>query len=203
MDKDSDEFTDRLNQELDEDERLGPMSDLISHYSDLIEVLEGFGQRDDSEWIMLWRSERGGLSALDRIFDEFFVRQFLSSIPGYVERLKRLSPMTSNKAPCQDINVYLRETTRCCILGHWDASIALSRTTLETAIKHEIKDKLRGLIDPSTDELSYLLRCAEKLRLLDHPHLKMAHEVRLVANSSTPPRDPSHRKPSFGMHWPT
>ena len=117
MDKDSDEFTNRLNQELDEDERLGPMSDLISHYSDLIEVLEGFGQRDDSEQIMLWRSERGGLSALDRIFDEFFVRQFLSSIPGYVERLKRLSPMTSNKAPGQDINVYLRETTRCYILG--------------------------------------------------------------------------------------
>jgi hypothetical protein len=184
MDRDSDKFTERFNEGLGGDERLGPMSGLIDWYSELVESLEGFSRRDHEQVISFFRKQGERDSArLDRCFDEFFVRHFLGSVPRYVERLKRLSPLTPLRAPTPEIHVYLREATRCCVFGQWDASIALTRVALEQALKCKIRERLKGLKDPSDDDLNCLINDhAGKLRLLDHPYLQMAHRVRRTAN---------------------
>jgi hypothetical protein len=70
--------------------------------------------------------------------DERFTRDVIDAVPGYVSRTMQLSRLESSRTPSKTTNSYLREAVRAYIFGFPQASIALSRATLEQALKEEL-----------------------------------------------------------------
>ena len=63
--------------------------------------------------------------------DEFFTREVIKAVPGYVERTLQWSQMEAALTPSTATNTYIREATRTYVLGFPQASIALCRAALE------------------------------------------------------------------------
>jgi hypothetical protein len=132
---------------------------------ELLECLEGFGPEQSARWLTLNVERRREILA--NMFDELYTRDFLAKAKKVVERTMLLTAMTPKATPERGVNLYLREATRCCIFGFWDSSVALSRATLELALKHRLKDKL-GSLTPTVDDLKLLLEAARKTHLMMH-----------------------------------
>jgi hypothetical protein len=141
---------------------------------ELLECLEGFGPEQSARWLTLNVKRRREILA--NMFDELYTRDFLSKAKKVVERTMLLTAMTPKATPDRGVNLYLREATRCFIFGFWDSSVALSRATLELALKHGLR--IRGLT-PTDDELWVLLEAARKTHLIDGAHYQKGNQVRL------------------------
>jgi uncharacterized protein DUF4145 len=146
---------------------------------ELLECLEGFGPEQSARWLTLNVERRREILA--NMFDELYTRDFLAKAKNVVERTILLTAMTPKATPDRAVNLYLREATRCYIFGFWDSSVALSRATLELALKHRLKDKL-GRLTPTDDDLKLLLEVARKTRLIDDAHHGMGDQVRRDGN---------------------
>ena len=75
---------------------------------------------------------------------KIFTDEFNARVDKMVERSLELPTTHTFNAP----HLNLSESTECLIHGYFDASIALSRTTLEQALKHKLniqKDEIVGL----------------------------------------------------------
>jgi len=144
----------------------------------LVEQLEGFGDEQTATWLRLNLEKRKKI--MKSLLDEFYTRDFLKKARKMVERTMELTAMTPKATPDAGVNFYLREATRCWIAGFWASSVVLSRTTLERALKHRLKD--RPELSPADHKLKTLIDCAHRHSLIDNAHFKTAHQVRLKGN---------------------
>jgi hypothetical protein len=145
----------------------------------LVECLEGFGDEQTATWLRLNLETRPKIMA--PLLDEFYTRDFLRKARKMVERTMKLTAMTPKATPDPGVNLYLREATRCCVAGFWESSVALSRTTLELALRHRLKEG-HGFL-PTDDKFETVIEAAYMCRVIDHAHLGMAEEVRKNGNN--------------------
>jgi len=110
--------------------------------------------------------------------DDYFTRQVVSEVQGYVSRLLKLSRLDAEQLPSQVTNGYLSEAVRTYILGLPQASIALCRAALEQALKDRLGHQLSG----SFITWQELLKEARKWNLLDEATEAMAREVANAAD---------------------
>jgi hypothetical protein len=57
--------------------------------------------------------------------DDYFTREVISAVPGYVNRTLQLSQLEAERLPSNVTNGYLKEAVRTYILGLPQASVAL------------------------------------------------------------------------------
>ena len=110
--------------------------------------------------------------------DEYFTREMIRKIPKMVERAMKLSNLGVEKAPPEQLNVYLQEATKCFVLGLPQASIALCRAALEQGIRESVRE---AGVSP-VGELSELIEIAARSKVLKGASLQLANEVRLAGN---------------------
>jgi hypothetical protein len=138
-------------------------------------ALEGLAERDSLkvqtifskyadtwQWMLDWR----------------YCRDAIERIPGCVDRFGKLSPILIGKTSDEEVDLFLREATRCYLYGFFQASIALARSALETGLNRHLS---RRLGDPKI-ELDKLIDGAAKLKLLSLSSAHSAHAVRKTAN---------------------
>jgi hypothetical protein len=133
----------------------------------LVEGFEGFGDEPTARWLNSNFKKHPKL--IEYLLDEFYTRDFLEKARKMVDRTTKLAAMITWRTPDPEVNIYLREATRCCIAGFWESSVALSRSTLEVALKHRPRGETGAL--PADDEFE-----------MDDAHQAMAEEVREHGN---------------------
>jgi hypothetical protein len=111
--------------------------------------------------------------------DEFYSREVVSNLPGMVERFSRLRPVIIGRLPDKEVNIYLREATRCFVYGFFQASIALSRAALEAGLNRHLERKLGDL---SRLELHEKITKAFQFKFISGKAESMGQEVRKAAN---------------------
>jgi hypothetical protein len=144
----------------------------------LVEGLEGFSDAQTASWLRANLEKHPKI--MEYVLDEFYVRRFLKSARKMVDRTMKLSAMTPRATPNPEVNVYLREATRCWIAGLWQSSVALSRTTLEIALRNRLKEG-HGFL-PTDDKFETVIEYAYMCRVIDHAHHEMAEDVRKRGN---------------------
>jgi hypothetical protein len=118
--------------------------------------------------------------------DEHFTRNLVVAVPGYVDRLLKLSRLKASTNPSATTNVYLREAVRTYVLGLPQASVVLSRAALEQALKEKLGKQLSGEFITFQE----LLKEARRCHILDH---RMERCARDVANAGD---DVLHDRPT-------
>jgi hypothetical protein len=113
-----------------------------------------FAENEEAKW----------LAPEGKILDEFLCRVLLRQVPTVVGRAVASAPFRTKRKPPADVSVSAREATRCFVFGFWDASIALSRSALEAALKAELRR-----FAPPPEKLSEVIELARTRRLLDAP----------------------------------
>lgn len=116
--------------------------------------------------------------AVEEWLDEYFIREMIRKVPKMVERTMRLSNLGVEKAPPEQLNLYLQEASKCFVLGLPQASIALCRAALEQGIRERLKEV--G-VSPA-GELSELIEMAARSKVLSGASLQLANEVRRAGN---------------------
>jgi hypothetical protein len=139
----------------------------------LVEGLEGFGDEPTARWLHDNFEKHPKL--IEYVLDEFYTRDFLGKARKMVERTTKLAAMIPRKTPGVGVNIYLREATRCYIAGFWESSVALSRSTLEIALKHRLKEEEGSL--PLDDKFETIVENAQMSGLIDEAHRAMTKEV--------------------------
>lgn len=90
---------------------------------------------------------------------KIFIDEFNVKLEKMVERSLELSTTYTKNAPY----IYLGEATECFINGFFNASIALSRATLEQVLKHKLNINKSEIID-----LTCLIKLATSQQLLSN-----------------------------------
>ena len=148
--------------------------------------LEGFS---DSRMKELHQGLREHIpSFLEHLSDEFYTREFLSHTPLMVKRFIKLTPVLAGRVPSKEINIYLREATRCFIYGFFHASTALSRAALEIGLNENLKRRI-GWLGEDTTLVSKIRKAAEK-NLINPKTSQLALKVVKAGNSVL------HKKPA-------
>jgi hypothetical protein len=112
----------------------------------------------------LWKAE----------VEDWFVREGLSRVPEIVDRFLRLGSIVPNKTPNPEVEVYLREGTRCFLYGFFQASTALARAAIEAGVKDCLAKRFGSVPECG---LAQKIRVATKFSLLDPQRAKMARDV--------------------------
>jgi hypothetical protein len=144
----------------------------------LVEGLEGFGIEATARWLRLNIEKHRKI--VEYLLDEFHTREFLKNARKIVDRTIQLTAMIPKSTPDKGVNLYLREATRCYISGFWESSVALSRTTLEIALRRRLKEQ-EGFL-PTDDKFETVIEYAYLCRVIDHVHHEMAEDVRKKGN---------------------
>jgi len=112
------------------------------------------------------------------LLDDYFTRQVIDAVPGYVRRTLQLSRLEAEEPPSQVTNGYLREAVRTYILGLPQACVALSRAALEQALKEKMAYRpSRGRL-----EMKQLLDEAETAGVLNVDVRKIAEGITKKGN---------------------
>lgn len=90
---------------------------------------------------------------------KIFTDEFNSGVDKMVKRSLELPTTYTSNAPY----FYLGEATECFIHAYFNASIALSRATLEQSLKHKLGANKSEIID-----LTCLIKLANVQKMLDH-----------------------------------
>ena len=146
----------------------------------LLEGLDGFGDEATAEWLNMNTKENPII--IESILDEFYTRDFLKEARKMVDRTMKLTAMVPKATPDNGVNIYLREATRSYVAGHWASSVALSRSTLEFALRQRLKEKAGSLPRQKDDTFENLLIWATQFRLIEDAHVKLAEQVRQNGN---------------------
>jgi hypothetical protein len=131
----------------------------------------------------------GNRELVTGMFDDYYTRALVKSVPKYVRRTVKLASLVVQKVPSSEVRLYFREAGKNYVFGHWCSSIALSRVALETSLRECIE--ARG-VTPER-ELKGLIDAADKLGLLDGPHRHLAAQVQRCGNDiihATPQKQP-------------
>lgn len=143
-----------------------------------VQSLEGFGDEQTAAWLRLNGEKRPKI--IEYLLDDFYTRDFLNKARKMVDRTMKLTAMVPRATPDPGVNIYLREATRSYIAGLWKSTVALSRTTLEVALRHRLKEG-QGFV-PTDDKFETVIEFAHMCRVIDHAHFAMAEEVRKNGN---------------------
>ena len=122
---------------------------------------------------------------IEDFLDDYYTRELVNAVPGYVLRTLKFSRMESARTPSPVTNTYLREATRAYIVGFPQACVALCRAALEQGLKENLGRQLLG----HYIEFDELLKEARKFNLLDKITEKAARDIAKKAN------DVLHEKP--------
>lgn len=151
--------------------------------ADLLECLETFGEGRLAQWLRRKLKDEGNRSWIAAVLNDFYTRDLLKKVEGFVERTMRLNALTPEITPEKNVMLYLREATRCYVFGFWDSSVALSRASLEMALRNRLESRLAGLLSRSDDDLNDLLKNAKRVGLLDEDRWQKADKVRVNGNT--------------------
>jgi hypothetical protein len=113
------------------------------------------------------------LELIADFLDDYFTREVINAVPGYVERTLQLSRLRADRLPSNITNGYLKEAVRTYILGLPQASVALCRAALEQALKESLGLQLAGTFI----RFQELLKEARKWNVLDGATEHMARDV--------------------------
>jgi hypothetical protein len=128
----------------------------------------------------LWKDNLGPVaqdpraSVPDSILDEFLCRVLLRKVPEIVRRTSVFPPFKTLRRPPDDVVVCAAEAFRCFVFEFWDASVALSRAALETALKQE----LHRLGIPPPETLSEIIERSRTLRVLNDAAHQAAKKIK-------------------------
>jgi hypothetical protein len=139
--------------------------------------LEGFAESAAHKLITLWGENPGNWRWA---VDEHYSREAVGNIRKSVSRFLKLSPVLVGTVPSSEVNVYLREATRCYIYGFFQASIALCRAALEAGLNELLKRRMGAI--PRIDLIKKIAQ-ASRFKLLDSVSAAEAHEVRKAART--------------------
>jgi len=114
---------------------------------------------------------RGAGRELEWWLDDLLCRKFLKEIPKIVSRARRLEPVLVKRLPSKPVSVYLREAVRSYVHGLFQASVALSRS----AVEHALRERMG-----STDDLVNLVKGAHKMKLLEGDLLQYANDIKTL-----------------------
>jgi len=112
------------------------------------------------------------------LLDDYFTRDLIDAVPGYVRRTLKLSRLDAVRLPSNVTNGYLKEAVRTYILGLAQASVALSRAALEQALKERLGPHLTG----GCVKFRFLVKEARKQNILDAPMEDLALDVANAGN---------------------
>ena len=149
-----------------------------------ISSLEGFAEPYAKRLLELLQEHR---DTWEWFADDFYGREVVRTIPGMVNRFLRLAPVLVGVIPSREVQIYLREATRCFIYGFFQASIALCRAAVESGLNEHWR---RRFGDVSELNLAEKIDRAEKFRLINHDAAIMARKVKDAA------RKVLHQKPA-------
>lgn len=110
---------------------------------------------------------------IEDYLDDRFTREAVAAVPGYVDRLLKLSRLEAEHLPSDVTNGYLKEATRTYIVGLPQATIALCRAALEQALKDRLGRQLSGNFITWQE----LLKEARRWNLLEKATEAMARDV--------------------------
>lgn len=119
---------------------------------------------------------------------KIFTHEFNARVNKMVRRSLELPTSYTSNAP----QVYLGEATECFIHGFFNASIALSRATLEQILKYKLNIDKREIVD-----LSCLIKLATAQKLLSDEPKSIAIKVQKWGNAyihDTAKKDPEYKK---------
>lgn len=150
--------------------------------ADLLECLETFGEGSLAQWLRRKLKDEGSRTWIATVLNDFYTRDLLKKVEELVQRTMRLNALTPEITPEKNVALYLREATRCYVFGFWDSSVALSRASLEMALKNRLESRLAGLLSRKDDDLNDLLDYARKVGLLDDDRWQKADNVRINGN---------------------
>lgn len=105
---------------------------------------------------------------------KIFTDEFIAEVDKMVKRSLELPTTYTSNAPF----FYLGEATECFIHAYFNASIALSRATLEQSLKHKLGVNKSEIID-----LTCLIKLVNAQKLLDHNLRNEAIKVQRWGNT--------------------
>ena len=149
-----------------------------------VSSLEGFSPQEVERVLSIFKEDA---ELWHWAVDNFYTREVVEGVHGMVNRFLRLTPVLAGVIPSSEVNVYLRESSRCFIYGFFQASIALSRAALESGLNDHLAKKLGKLPEV---ELAQKINQAARLKLVSAAGARHANNVRIAA------RDVLHRKPA-------
>lgn len=114
------------------------------------------------------------------MLDQFYSKELLAAVPGFVERTQDLQALTFAGVADQESVEYLRESATCYIHGLFQATAALARSAMELRLRKRI-GVLAGSQVGSELELNELLQRYGE-RVLSRQGTKLAAMVRVTAN---------------------
>ena len=104
---------------------------------------------------------------------DIFMNAFNAKLPKRVERSLSLPATYTSNAP----RINLGEATECFIHGFFNASISLSRTTLEQALKHKLNIDEKEIVS-----MNCLIKLATAQKLLNNNLEKEAIKIQKWGN---------------------
>ncbi len=114
------------------------------------------------------------------MLDQFYSKELLSAVPGFVERTQGLQVLTFGGLSDPASLSYLREAATCYIHGLFQATAALARSAMELRLRERVR-VLAGQQVAVELELKPLLdRYGEKI--LSKELMNAAHIVRITGN---------------------
>lgn len=151
--------------------------------ADVLECLETCGDVRLARWLRQKLKDDANRDWIAIVLDDFYTRDMLKKVEQFVARTMRLNVLSPAIPPEKNVALYLREATRCYVFGFWDSSVALSRASLELALKNRLESRLAGLVASKDDELlRNLLDYARKASLLDFDRMEKADRIRRNGN---------------------
>lgn len=119
---------------------------------------------------------------------KIFTDEFNAGVDKMVKRSLKLPTTYTSNVPY----FYLGEATECFIHAYFNASIALSRATLEQSLKHRLGVNKSEIID-----MTCLIKLADAQKLLDQNLINEAIKVQKWGNTyihDTKKKDPELKK---------
>lgn len=138
----------------------------------LIVGLQGFIHALDDKALRILTKKHPDLWKAE--VEDWFVREGLVRIPEIVDRFLRLSPIVLRRIPNHEVEVHLREATRCFLYGFFQGSTVLTRAAIEAALNDCLAKKFGS---PPECGLSEKIRLAARFSLLEPHRARMARHV--------------------------
>jgi len=116
------------------------------------------------------------------MLDQFYSKELLAAVPGFVERTQHLQALTFAGVADQEAVEYLRESATCYIHGLFQATAALARSAMELRLRKRVGALAGSRVGSGLDLNELLQRYGE--RVLSRQGVKLATMVRVTANQA-------------------
>jgi hypothetical protein len=114
------------------------------------------------------------------MLDQFYSKELLAAVPGFVERTQHLQALTFAGVVDQEAVDYLRESATCYIHGLFQATAALARSAMELRLRKRVGALAGSQVGSGLELKELLQRYGE--RVLSRQGIKLATIVRVTAN---------------------